>query len=122
MKKDKIRTLVAINDRIELNIIKKILEKTEDYEIIGQANDGEEELYLINKLKPELVIADFKMRKLSSMQVTKIIEKNIELYKKVKICILTKDIEQDLKKCERLNVFYIIIDRVTLEQYVNNIN
>lgn len=49
------------------------------FEIVASAEDGEEALRLIKKLKPELVVLDIRMGELSGVDVTRIIkEENID--------------------------------------------
>ena len=55
---DKIRIIIA-DDNIHIcQIIKKFLEKHQDIEILGIANTDEDEIKMIDELKPDIVITD----------------------------------------------------------------
>ncbi len=49
--------------------VKNILEKKENLKVIGEANNGEEALILIESLKPQIAIIDIDMPKLGGLQV-----------------------------------------------------
>lgn len=61
--KDKIKVLIADNYKVWSNILKNILERYQQLEIVGIANNSEEEKDKINKLKPDIVITNIKKDK-----------------------------------------------------------
>ena len=64
--------------------IKKIIEAKDEFEVIGEANDGLELLNLLKKEKPDLVILDISMPHLRGLEATREIKK---IYPEVKILI-----------------------------------
>lgn len=55
---EKIKIIIA-DDNIHIcNFVRKFLEKYEDIEILGIANTDEDEIKMIEELKPEIVITD----------------------------------------------------------------
>lgn len=54
----KIKVIIADDNKYLSEIIKKYLENYEEIEVLGIANTDEEEIKLIEELKPEIVITD----------------------------------------------------------------
>jgi DNA-binding NarL/FixJ family response regulator len=55
---EKIKIIIADDNKAICDFIKKYLEQYEDVEILGVANTDEEEEKMIEDLKPEIVITD----------------------------------------------------------------
>ena len=83
MKRGFMKRIVIADDNEELlKQIQKNMEKCNEIDIVGVAKDGKEELDSIKRLLPDLVITDIEMKKLSTMSIIRMLEKNIELYRK----------------------------------------
>jgi DNA-binding NarL/FixJ family response regulator len=65
---------------------KKLLESQADFEIVGEADNGEEAVELTKKLRPDVVVMDIAMPKLSGIEATKQIK---ALYPGTAILVLT---------------------------------
>jgi len=50
---------------------RQLLEREEDFEIVGEAGDGEEAVRLAQEVKPDIVIMDVAMPKLSGIEATR---------------------------------------------------
>jgi len=50
---------------------RQLLEREPDFEIVGEASDGEEAVRLVSQLKPDVVVMDVAMPKLSGIEATK---------------------------------------------------
>jgi NarL family two-component system response regulator LiaR len=50
---------------------RQLLERERDFEIVGEAGDGEEAVRLASQLKPDVVVMDVAMPKLSGIEATK---------------------------------------------------
>jgi DNA-binding NarL/FixJ family response regulator len=72
--------------------IRKILEVNGDLEVVGEAGDGVELLFLLNKLKPDMVILDISMPKFHGIETARQIKMN---YPGMKILILTMHKERE---------------------------
>jgi len=82
----KIRILLAEDHVVVREGTKRLLESQPDFEIVGEANDGEEAIALTAKLHPELVIMDISMPKVSGIEATKQIK---ALYPNTAVLVLT---------------------------------
>lgn len=69
--KDKIKTIIAINNKNTIDMVLKGLEGLEYIDIIGTADDGKEAYEKIIKLKPEMVFAQYNMDSMSGYDIIK---------------------------------------------------
>ena len=51
--------------------LRSLLDKSEDFEVVGQASDGAKAINLITSIKPDVVIADIFMPELDGLEVTR---------------------------------------------------
>ena len=82
----RIKILLAEDHLVVREGTKKLLESQPDFEVIGEANDGEEAVELTKKLHPEVVIMDVAMPRLSGIEATKQIK---ALYPDTIVLVLT---------------------------------
>lgn len=73
--KQKIRILIADDHPLLREAMRNAFEQHEDMEVVGEAGDGEDAVMLSSKLKPDIVIMDIVMPKLSGIEATKQIRK-----------------------------------------------
>jgi len=83
---EKTRILLAENHIVVREGTKKLLESQPDFEVVGEAGDGEEAVELVKQLHPEIVIMDISMPKLSGIEATKQIK---ALYPSTVVLVLT---------------------------------
>jgi len=56
------KRILSVDDSpLVRNLIKKFLSKTDDFEVVGEASNGEEAVKLFFQLKPDIVIMDVTM-------------------------------------------------------------
>jgi len=67
----KIRILLAEDHIVVRQGTRQLLEREPDFDIIGEAGDGEEAVRLAKQLAPDVVIMDVAMPKLSGVEATK---------------------------------------------------
>ena len=76
---DRIRILLVEDHVVVRQGTRQLLEREQDLEVIGEAGDGEEAVRLASQLKPDVVIMDVAMPKLSGIEATKQIKKLLPL-------------------------------------------
>jgi NarL family two-component system response regulator LiaR len=67
----KTRILIADDHAVLRRGLRQLLEQEQDIEVAGEASDGEEAVKLANELKPDIVIMDIVMPKLSGIEATR---------------------------------------------------
>jgi len=70
----KTRILIADDHAVLREGLRQLLERERDFEVVGEAGDGEEAVSLSSKLKPDIVIMDIVMPELSGIEATKLIK------------------------------------------------
>ena len=71
----KVKILIADDHAVLREGMRNLLEEEDDFEIVGEASDGEEAVNLAAELKPDVVIMDIVMPRLNGIEATKIIKK-----------------------------------------------
>lgn len=66
-----IRVLIADDQTLARDGFRMILEREEDIEVVGEAQDGEAALAAVRQLKPDLVLMDIRMPKLDGLESTR---------------------------------------------------
>ena len=69
-----IRVLLVDDHAVLREGMRNLLEGEKDLEVVGEASDGEEAVKLASELKPDVVIMDIVMPKLSGIQATRLIK------------------------------------------------
>lgn len=101
----KLRIIIAEDEPVILNVYKSIVNKRDDYEIVGTAINGKEEEDLIYNVKPDVVITDNQMPEQNGIDVIEKIH-NSDMAFKPKFILITGDYRDRnfLDKCEKLQV------------------
>lgn len=77
MHSSKIITVLVVDDHpLALEGIRSMLSKTSDIKIIGEAQDGRKIKKLIAKLRPQILLLDFRMPNLSPVELEKWVREN----------------------------------------------
>lgn len=72
LEKPKARVIIADDNTVWCNSLKKYLEQNTDIEVVGITNDGEQQIAMIKTLKPDIVITDLKRENgISGIEVIK---------------------------------------------------
>lgn len=71
---DKIRTLIVEDEELARNLLKSFLLESEDIELIGECENGFEGVKAINDLKPDLVLLDIQMPKITGFELLELLD------------------------------------------------
>lgn len=67
----KTRVLLADDHAVLREGMRNLLEREKDIEVVGEAADGEEAVHLASELKPDIVLMDIVMPRLSGIEASK---------------------------------------------------
>lgn len=73
---NKIRIMIADDERPARLFLKAILQNLDDADIVGEAENGAEAVELIKTLKPDLALLDLQMPEVTGLEVIKLLRKN----------------------------------------------
>ena len=73
---NKLRIIIADDERPARNFLKSILQQFEDVEIVGEAENGAEAIEIIKQEKPDLALLDLQMPEISGLEVVKFLRKS----------------------------------------------
>ena len=81
-----IKIMIADDHALLRQGIRKVLELEDDFDVIGEAGDGEEAVDMALTLMPDILLLDINMPKMNGLEVIKRVS---EQQKKVRIVVLT---------------------------------
>jgi len=114
---DKLKIIIADDHPLLRQGLVFILNKNEDFKIVGQAADGQEALDLIRELKPDIAILDVQMPKLDGFDVAKIVLREKHT---TKIIFLTMFKDPELiKKVVELGIKGFVLKENAINDIVN---
>jgi two-component system LytT family response regulator len=64
---NKLRVIIADDERPAREFLKSLLREFEHVELVGEAENGADAVELINKVKPDLALLDLKMPEVSGL-------------------------------------------------------
>lgn len=88
-----IRVIIADDHHLVRQGIRALLEKSDDVQVIGEAEDGQQAFELAQELQPEVVIMDISMPRLDGVQAT---ERILSLDTPTEVVILSMHADQFL--------------------------
>jgi two-component system LytT family response regulator len=74
--REKLRVVIADDERPARSVLISMLRGFEDVEIIGEAKDGAEAVQIIESLRPDLVLLDFQMPEVDGLGVVRLLKKS----------------------------------------------
>ncbi|MDX1663165.1 MAG: response regulator transcription factor [Candidatus Promineifilaceae bacterium] len=109
-----IRVIVADDHYLVRQGVRNLLETAEDIEVIGEAENGQEALELVEQLRPDVVVMDVSMPEMNGIKATQMIR---DLNTEVQVVILSMYGSHDLVQ-EALNtgaIGYLLKRSTTLD-------
>ncbi len=73
---NKLRVIIADDERPARFFLKTVLDNFEDVEVVGEAENGAEAVEIIKKTKPDLALLDLQMPEISGLEVVKLLRKS----------------------------------------------
>ncbi len=83
-----IRVLLVDDQRLIRQGLRVFLENAPDLEIIGEADNGQDAIHLVERLAPQVVLMDVRMPILDGVAATEVI---VQRFPAVKVLVLTSD-------------------------------
>jgi len=99
------RVIVADDERDFSEWLRSMLDKCEDFEVVGQAYDGAEALNLIVSAKPDVLIADIFMPEPDGLEVTRYAHRHLPDVKVILISAHEERIYEQLAREDGALVF-----------------
>lgn len=97
----KVYRVVVADDEPEFrNWLKSLLDESEDFQLIGEASNGEEAINLIPSLLPDLVIADMYMPEPDGLEVARYVQNNFSSIKAILVSAYEERVYERLAKEE----------------------
>ena len=116
MKIEKIKIIIADDNKGILDLIKRILDAEKNIEILAVTEDGNKELELIKKLKPNLVITDlYRKNGISGLEVIKRVREYD--YNLTFLTITSSYYERELELLKEDENIYIIRKPIDWEKF-----
>lgn len=120
--KEILKFVLADDNKALVNMMKEWIEENQRYKVIGIAKDREDEINLINTLKPDVVITDIKEK--DGWTGLDVIEKYINSQYKPIFCVVSAGITNYLSDIRRLKVSHFLskpFEVYDLNRVLNNI-
>lgn len=114
----KIKLFIADNQKIIRDGLKAILEKDEDFHIVGEADNVLDCTKLLEELKPDVALIDLSMNKLSNIDLT------IQTLNKIrtKIIVLSMHSDEELiKNILEKNISGFILENASVKELIQAI-
>src|SRR2546421_7252498 len=67
---DKIRIVIAEDERLTREALARLLGLEEDIEVVGKAGDGSEALWVVRQQMPDVLLTDINMPKVNGIELT----------------------------------------------------
>lgn len=89
---DKTRLFMVEDHKLLRVGLKAIFDEYENLQVVGEAEDGEEAIKLVDEVKPDVILMDIGLPKMDGIQATKIIK---EKYPDMKVVVLTSHTDEN---------------------------
>jgi DNA-binding NarL/FixJ family response regulator len=115
----KIRILIADDHPIFRDGLRKLLSLEEDFQVIGEAEDGKQAVDLVAKLQPDILLLDLKMPNMSGIGA---LEALGDKYKSTRVIVLTaSEDEAAVVQAMRMGTAGIVLKQTATELLIKSI-
>ncbi|GGH79490.1 two-component system response regulator (stage 0 sporulation protein A) [Pullulanibacillus pueri] len=118
---EKIRVCLTDDNQELIHLIQEYCEATEDIEIVGVANNGQDCLSVVKETKPDILVLDIIMPHLDGLGVLKSMREDITSPQPSVIMLTAFGQEDVTKKAVELGASYFILKPFDIENLINNI-
>lgn len=116
---EKIRVLLVDDHTLFRSGIKSLLQRNEDFEVVGEAGDGLEGIKRVRSLKPDVVLLDLHMPGVSGLEAVKVISEEMA---EVHVLMLTvSEDAQDLMEALRSGACGYLLKNIQTDTLVDAI-
>ena len=116
---EKIRVLLVDDHTLFRSGIKSLLQRTDDFEVIGEAGDGLEGIKRVRSLKPDVALLDLHMPGVSGLEAVKVIAEEMP---EVRVLMLTvSEDAQDLMDALRAGASGYLLKNIETDALVDAI-
>lgn len=123
MFKNKLKIVVAYENRSLAHAVKSIIEENEEVEKVELAFDGQDVIIKIMNLEPDIVFIDNEMPKRTGLEVIEAVENYPCIEKKPRFVLISADIDVELIRKTQEFDFYIeykSVDYGKISKYIKN--
>jgi DNA-binding NarL/FixJ family response regulator len=115
----KIRILIADDHPIFRDGLRKLLSLEEDFQVIGEAEDGKEAVDMVQKLNPDILLLDLKMPNLSGIGA---LEALGDKFKSTRVIVLTaSEDEAAVVQAMRMGTAGIVLKQTATDLLIKSI-
>ena len=111
------RILIADDQSLVRAGFRLILESQSDFEVVGEAADGEEAVAAIRKLRPDVVLMDVRMPRMDGLEATRIVMEDGAKVCRV-IMLTTFDLDEYVYNALRVGASGFLLKEVTPDQLI----
>ena len=117
--KQPIRVLVADDHAIFRDGLRKLLDSDDDIAIVGEAQNGNECIKLVTKLKPDILLLDLRMPDKDGLAVLE--EVNFDSLPTRVICVTAAEDDRDVVRAMRLGARGVVLKQSATDLLVKSI-
>jgi len=103
------RILIADDSPVMRRTLREIVSRETEYEICGEAADGEEAVHACAALKPDVIVLDISMPTMGGLEAAGIISRDEPETKLILLTLHT--IDKQLIECAQRNGFQAVLDK-----------
>jgi len=117
---EKIKVLIADDEKEICESLKRLLQLEEDIEVVGEANDGRKAVSLTESLKPDIVLMDINMPVLDGIKATE--EISLNLPSSAVIIVSVQDEQEYLRKAMSVGAQEYLVKGFAPDELINAIH